>query len=79
MPSLRWISISETNNQERLSDGPVTGRNAQTCVMWQDSQMIVLDGLYARPVATGVGSDRNVSVFDSVYSPLRLLDTAINS
>ncbi|KAL8850067.1 MAG: hypothetical protein Q9221_004993 [Calogaya cf. arnoldii] len=44
--------------------------------MWRDSQLIVLGGIYPRPAATKVGSDRNVSVCDTTYSPVRLLDTS---
>ncbi|KAL8835214.1 MAG: hypothetical protein Q9170_003410 [Blastenia crenularia] len=76
VPSFRWISVNDTNNQERLSDGPEAGRNGHTCAMWKDSQMLVLGGIYARPAATPIGSDRKVSVCDTVYSPVRLLDTS---
>ncbi|KAI4130502.1 MAG: hypothetical protein LQ338_001733 [Usnochroma carphineum] len=76
IPSFRWISVNDTNNQERLSDGPAAGRNGHTCAMWRDSQLLVLGGIYPRPAATTVGSDRNVSVCDTVYSPIRLLDTS---
>ena len=38
--------------------------------------MIVLGGIYPRPAATDIGSDRHVSVCDTVYSPIRLLDTS---
>ena len=76
VPSFRWISINDTNNQERLADGPVAGRVAHTCEIWRDSQMIVFGGIYPRPAATSVGSDRHVSVCDTVYSPIRLLDTS---
>ena len=75
VPSFRWISINDTNNHERDSDGSVAGRNGHTCAMWKDSQLLVLGGIYARPAATTVGSDRHVSVCDTVYSPIRLLDT----
>lgn len=76
VPSFRWISVNDTDNHERLSDGPEAGRNGHTCAMWKDSQLLVLGGIYARPAATSVGSDRNVSVCDTVYSPVRLLDTS---
>ena len=79
VPAFRWIAINDTNNQERLSDDSVAGRNSHTCIMWRDHQMIVLGGIYPRPAATAVGSDRNVSVCDTVYSPLRLLDTSTYS
>ena len=76
VPAFRWIAINDTNNQERLSDGSVAGRRGHTCAMWRDSQMIVLGGIYPRPAATILTSDRHVSVCDTVYSPLRLLDTS---
>ena len=79
VPAFRWISINDTNNQERISDGSVAGRHSHTCTMWRDSQMIVLGGIYARPAATAVGSDRHLSVCDTIYSPLRLLDTSTYS
>ena len=79
VPAFRWIAINDTNNQERQSDGPVAGRESPTCTMWMDHQMIVLGGIYARPAATTVGSDRHISVCDTVYSPLRLLDTSTYS
>ena len=79
VPTFRWIAINDTNNQERISDGSVAGRNGHTCTVWRDSQMIVLGGIYPRPAATAVGSNRNVSVCDTVYSPLRLLDTSTYS
>lgn len=79
VPSFRWIAINDTNNQERISDGPVAGRIGHTCALWNGSQMLVLGGIYARPAATDVGSDRNVSVCDTIYSPLRLLDTSTYS
>ena len=79
VPAFRWIAINDTNNQERISDGSVAGRTGHTCTMWGDSQMIVLGGIYPRPAATVVSSDRNVSVCDTSYSPLRLLDTSIYS
>ena len=76
IPSFRWISINDTNNRERLSDGSAAGRMGHTCAMWKDSQLLVLGGIYARPEATNVGSDGNVSVCETVYSPIRLLDTS---
>ena len=83
VPAFRWIAINDTNNEERLSD-PAAGRHGHTCTMWRDSQMIVLGGIYARPAATpvtAVGTTHkwNVSVCDTVYSPLRLLDTSTYS
>ena len=76
VPSFRWILVNDTDNHERMSDGPEAGRNGHTCVIWRDSQLIVLGGIYARPAATKAGSDRNVSVCDTTYSPIRLLDTS---
>ncbi|KAL8802963.1 MAG: hypothetical protein Q9182_003451 [Xanthomendoza sp. 2 TL-2023] len=76
VPSFRWISVSDTNNGERDNDGPKAGRKGHTCHMWQESQMIVLGGIYARNAATLPQGDGRNSVCDTTYSPIRLLDTS---
>lgn len=71
IPSFQWIRINDTNNQERMVNGAGAGRATHTCDIWDDSQMIVLGGVYA---SNGTKSD-----CDSSYSPIRLLDTSTYS
>ncbi|KAL8855471.1 MAG: hypothetical protein Q9178_007882 [Gyalolechia marmorata] len=76
VPSFRWIIVNDTDTQEWISDLTEIGRSGHTCVVWRETQLIVLGGKYARPPASSVGSNNNVSVCDTSYSPIRLLDTS---
>ena len=72
MPSSRWIRVNDVNNHGRMSDGPEVGRDGHTR---RESQLIILEDIYARPAATNTGIDRKVSVCDTACSPVRLLNT----
>lgn len=76
IPSFQWISVTDTNNTERMSNGPRAGRKGHTCTIWDDSQIIVLGGMYASNAATQIQGDGNRSVCDTAYSPIRLLETS---
>lgn len=76
VPSFQWIRINDTNNHELITNGADAGRKGHTCVIWNDSQMIVLGGIYASNAATQVQGDGNKSVCDTSYSPIRVLDTS---
>lgn len=76
IPSFQWIRVNDTNNHERISNGAGAGRKGHTCAIWNDSQMIVLGGMYASNAATQIQGDGNKSVCDTSYSPIRVLDTS---
>ena len=76
IPSFRWISVQDTNNTELINNRPGAGRKGHTCTKWEDSQMIILGGIYASLVASRPSNVDDKSVCDTTYSPIRLLDTS---
>ena len=79
VPSFLWIRVQDTDNGELDTNGPSTGRKGHSCAMWEDSQMIVLGGMYATNAATKPQGQNHLSVCDTSYSPIRLLDTSTYS
>ena len=71
VPSFRWIKIQDNSNTEYQPSTPQIGRRAHKCVMWQDSQLVVIGGI----VQNGITQLNNASTC-RVYLPLRVLDTS---
>lgn len=76
IPSFRWISVQDANNTELINNGPDAGRKGHTCTMWEDSQMIILGGMFSSPAASRPSTPSDKSVCDTTFSPIRLLDTS---
>lgn len=65
VPSFRWIKINDKNDFEDNSAN--IGRSGHRCIIYKDSQMIVLGG---------VVSDTAQTSCNTAYPPLRVLDTS---
>lgn len=78
VPSFQWINVNDINNRDRIERGEKAGRKGHTCILWEDSQMIVLGGVYEVPAAAREIVDGKRACNTS-YSPIRLLDTSTYS
>ena len=72
VPSFQWIKINDVQNNTEAQLAPVIGRKNHRCVMWKDSQMIVVGGFVTQKGVTV----NNETTSCGTYPPIRVLDVS---